>query len=290
MISRPWLRAFPFGRLRAVPGLLLVAGWTASGAALWAVAGVGAWQTARRPPVVAEAFVSDDLPPSGVEALAESVRARPFCCEARPVSAEEARAEGQQDERVRKLLDAYGGNPFLRSIRVTLCPAAVGEWREVETWLEDQEGVTSVRLPEARLAVLLAGEAAQAASARATAACAAAGGILVVLCALALLAAEAEAELDLYERLGARPLTVWARLLVLLPLPALATALFAGIGLEVAGVLLGVAPAWVPAGWLPAGVPGFPLDSAGLLVGLAVTGACAVATALFVRRLTRSAV
>jgi len=231
----PWLGQVPpsAGR-RASLGLMAV-GWMMVGLALWARLGLPEWLAASRPPVVLEAFFGETVVPYQVETLVKSVQEQPFACEVRFVSADEAQAEAAKDERARSLLEAYGGNPFLRSLRVTLCPASVESYHTAAAWLGMQPGVASVRVPETFLSQLIAGGQQLRGTVEAASTAAGLAGLLVVLGALGLCGTLQETEAARWTRMGAGLGTLWMRALRAVAVPGLVSSLAAAAILEAAG-------------------------------------------------------
>jgi hypothetical protein len=257
---------------------LLFASFLALGTAMWALLGLGDWLVVQRPPVVVEAFLSEVATPGQVDQLMRSIQERDFCCEARFVSADEARAEASRNERVRSILEAYGANPFLRSFRVTLCPASVPQAARAAEWLGLQPGVASVRVPESSLARLAEGEAALDRTVRLGALALLGLALLVGAGSLWMMAYPAMAEVRVYSALGARPWLLafraaWALVPHSAGLAALAALLFvvASLVARVSGSL----PWPGLKGFAPASLPvftygmAFALAGAGLLAGLA---------------------
>jgi len=276
--ARPWLAVLPHTGRRA-PVLLLFASFASLGAAMWAAFGLEAWLTVQRSPVVVEAFLSEVATPAQVDQLMRSIQERDFCCEARFVSADEARAEASRNERVRSILEAYGANPFLRSFRVTLCPAAVTRAARAAEWLGLQPGVASVRVPESSLARLTEGEAALRRTISLGALVLACLAVLVGAGALWMMSYPALAEVRTYATLGARPWLLFTRALwTMTPHPAglaaLAALLFVLASL-VARVSGGLPWPKVLPGFAPSQLPEFTfgmallLTVAGIVAGLA---------------------
>jgi len=282
----PWVRSLPFARRRRAAFVLLTLGWTACGLALWARLGVHAWCVARRPALTAEAFLSDPTTPGQAQELSQRAQAQPWFCEIRFVTAEEARAEAVRDDRVRVLVDALGANPFQRSLRCALCAPGMDGWEEAASWLRQQPGVESVKMPEVQLGHVFESERVLGKVAVAGAAGAAAFGLAAAVCALALLAAGLLGELTVYEELGAGVGKLWARALWAVGAPSLLFALLVTLVLELGSVLarfsgvLREGPA--------AQLPDFPHRAGLLLAGTALTAGVMVASlALAIRMLRR---
>lgn len=282
----PWVRSLPFARRRRAAFALLTLGWTACGLALWTRLGVHAWCMARRPALTAEAFLSDGATPGQAAELGQHAQAQSWFCEIRFVSAEDARAEAVRDDRVRALVDALGANPFQRSLRCALCGAGMDGWEEAASWLRQQPGVETVKMPEVQLAHVFESERVLGKVAVAGAAGAGAFGVAVALCALGLLAAGLLGELTVYEELGAGVGKLWARALWAVSAPSLLFALLVTLMLELGSVLarfsgiLREGPA--------AQLPDFP-HRAGLLLGgtALVAGVLVASLALSMRMLRR---
>ena len=234
----PWAVKPGPSKARRAALYLLVVGWLIFGSALWVRLGMPGWLSSRRPPVVLEAFVGETVIPYQAESLVAAVQTQPFCCEVRFVSADEAHAEAVKDDRARLLLEAYGSNPFLRSIRVTLCPNSIEAFRDAEVWLRKQPGITAVRVPEAMLQRLIEGEALVRSSGLAVAIMAAVAGLLVVLGGLSLIGASLEDELAGWSRLGAGAGQLMARSVRVVALPAVLASAAAGALMELVGLVL----------------------------------------------------
>jgi cell division protein FtsX len=281
----PWVRSLPFARRRRTAFLLLILAWTACGVALWTRLGLRDWCVARRPAVLAEAFFADAATTLQIDDVARRAQAQPWFCETRVVSADEARAEAVRDDRVRTLVEALGTNPFARSLRLTLCAPGLEGWAEAASWLRQQPGVASVRMPEATLDRVFGEEGVLGRVALAGAVVAGAFGLAVALAALALLAAGLLGELTVYEELGASVAKLWGRALWAVSLPALLTALLVDLVLEVGSVAARFSGALRegPAAHLP----DFP-HLAGLVLAAAALGAgLLVASLALTIRMTR---
>lgn len=236
--AAPWAVPPAPSKARRAALYLLGVGWLIFSAALWVRLGMPGWLSSRRPPVMLEAFIGDTVIPYQAESLVDAVQAQPFCCEVRFVSSDEAHAEAVKDDRARTLLEAYGSNPFLRSIRVTLCPTSIEAFRDAEVWLRKQPGVTAVRVPETMLQRLIDGEGLVRSSGLAVAIMAAVAGLLVVLGGLSLIGASLEEELAGWARLGAGAGQMMARSLRVCALPALAASAVAAVVMELLGLVL----------------------------------------------------
>jgi len=270
--TAPWAAAPTPHKGRRAAIYLLGVGWLVFGAGLWVHLGFPGWMISRRPPVVLEAFIGETVIPYQVEAMVAAVQTQPFCCDVRFVSADEAHAEAVKDERARTLLEAYGSNPFLRSVRVTLCPNFVEGFRDAEVWLRKQPGVTAVRVPEGLLQRLAEGEALMRTFGIAASIMAALTGLLVVLGALSLLGAVLEEELAGWARLGAGPGRMWMRSLRICAYPSIVSAVVAAMAMEIAGLVARFSGTL--ASWNIPSVPDWPhsadwiLPVAGALAGL----------------------
>jgi len=258
---------------------------------MWAAFGLEAWLVAQRPQVVVEAFLSEVATPAQVDQLMRAIQERDFCCEARFVSADEARAEASRNERVRSILEAYGANPFLRSFRVTLCPGAVNRAVGAAEWLGLQPGVASVRVPESSLARLAEGETALGRTVRLGALVLAFLALLVGAGALWMMAYPALAEIRMYAALGARPWLLFVRSLwTMVPHPAglaaLAALLFvlASLVARVSGGLPW--PRGLP-GFVPSQLPPFTYGAALLLTVAGVAGGAVTGIAVLLRVLLK---
>jgi cell division protein FtsX len=284
--TAPWAVPPAPSKARRAALYLLGVGWLIFGAALWVKLGMPGWLASRRPPVILEAFIGETVIPYQAESLVSAVQAQPFCCEVRFVSADEAHAEAVKDERARTLLEAYGSNPFLRSIRVSLCPTSIEAFRDAEVWLRKQPGVTAVRVPEAMLQRLIEGEALVRSSGVAVAIMAAVAGLLVVLGGLSLIGASLEEELAGWARLGAGAGQMMARAMRICALPALAASAAAAVIMEVVGLVLRI-PDTLSAWNIPP-VPAWPHDADWmLLVAGSVAGILASAWVVFAVLRTR---
>ncbi len=115
------MRALAHSRLRRTSVLLLVLAWAVVGTSLWGLFGMRQWFVGQRPAIVLEAFLDEVATPVQEDALAGKIQFERYFCDLLYVSAEEARAEAEMIPRIRPLLDAFGGNPFLSSYRITLC-------------------------------------------------------------------------------------------------------------------------------------------------------------------------
>lgn len=282
----PWAVKPGPSKARRAALYLLVVGWLIFGSALWVRLGMPGWLSSRRPPVVLEAFVGETVIPYQAESLVAAVQTQPFCCEVRFVSADEAHAEAVKDDRARLLLEAYGSNPFLRSIRVTLCPNSIEAFRDAEVWLRKQPGVTAVRVPESVLQRLLEGEALVHSSGLAVAIIAALAGLLVVLGGLSLIGAYLEEELAGWARLGAGTGQMMMRSLRVCALPALVASAVAAVIMEVAGLVLRFSDTL--SAWNIPAVPGWPHDADWMLVAAgAVAGLLASVWVVFAVLRTR---
>ena len=115
--------------MRRLSTFLLLLSLAMIGVAGWAWIGIESWLVGRRPSLVVEAFLEETSTTAQIEELAQEIQAGEYFCDLRYVDPEEARAEAAMIERIRPLLDAYGGNPFLRSLRMTVCADRVGSAR-----------------------------------------------------------------------------------------------------------------------------------------------------------------
>ena len=267
--TAPWAVSPVPSKARRAAIYLLGVGWLIFGAALWVKLGMPGWLSSRRPPVMLEAFVGETVIPYQVESMVAAVQTQPFCCEVRFVSADEAHAEAVKDERARTLLEAYGSNPFLRSIRVTLCPTSIEAFRDAEVWLRKQPGVTAVRVPEAMLQRLIEGEALVRSSGMAVALMGVLAGLLVVLGGLSLIGASLEDELAGWARLGAGTGQMMARSLRVCALPAVLASVVSAVILELAGLVLRFSDAL--AAWNIPPVPEWPHNADWMLLLAGVT-------------------
>jgi len=284
--TAPWAVPPVPSKARRAALYLLGVGWLIFGSALWVKLGMPDWLSSRRPPVVLEAFIGETVIPYQAESLVAAVQTQPFCCEVRYVSADEAHAEAVKDERARALLEAYGSNPFLRSIRVTLCPNSIEAFRDAEVWLRKQPGVTAVRVPEAMLQRLIEGEVLIRSSGLAVALMAGLAGLLVVLGGLSLIGASLEEELAGWARLGAGAGQMMTRSLRVCAMPALLASLVAGVLMELVGLVLRFSDAL--SAWNIPPVPSWPHDADWmLLIAGAVAGILASAWVVFAVLRTR---
>ncbi len=270
-MAHPWFA--PVGRSRGsgMPVFLLVLAWSLVGAALWAAMGLNEWLVNRRPAIVIEAFLVETATTAQVEELGQLAQEEPFFCELRYVDAEEARAEASRLERIRPLLDAYGGNPFLRSLRFTLCPDEIEAITEAGEWLMGHEGVSSVRIPEARVERLFIAERLLARVGFGVAALLALLGIVIAGVALRLRVFVMAPELEMYERLGGSASQVGGRVVWGVTSSSVVVAGFVAIGLKLASVLVRFSGGWVS--WPGARLPDFPhLAGAGIIAVALVFG------------------
>jgi len=281
----PGVRSLPFARRRRTALLLLTLGWTVCGVVLWLELGVRAWCVARRPTLTAEAFLADTATPSMSDDLTRLAQAQPWFCEVQFVTAEEARAEAAKDERVRALVDALGANPFPRSLRFSLCGAGMDGWAEAASWLRQQPGVASVKLPVSRLEALFETESLLTRVARAVAVGAGAVGLMIAVAALALLAAGLLGEFTVYEELGASVGKLWGRGLWAVGAPATFLAVLVAVLLELASVLARFSG--VLRETAAAHLPDFPHQAGLLLAGVALVAGVAVASLAMAVRLAR---
>jgi len=281
----PWVRSLPFARRRRTAFVLLGLGWSICGLALWVHLGIGAWCVARRPTLIAEAFLADTSTPAQADDLAKHAQSQPCFCEVRQVSAEEARSEAAQDEHVRALVEVLGANPFLRSLRFSLCGAGMDGWAEAASWLRQQPGVASVKIPQTRLENVFETERILKRVATAGALAAGATGLAVACAALALLAAGLLGEFSVYVELGASVGKLWGRALWAVGAPSAILAALVGILLELGSVLARFSGA-VREG--PAAhLPDFPYQAGLLLEGVAILAGLLIATLVMVLRMMR---
>lgn len=254
----------------------LALAWLAVAVALWGLLGTPGWLVERRPRLVLEAFFAETATPAQVDEFSRTAQGQGWCCGIAWLAAEEARAEAGRDARVRSLLEAYGGNPFLRSYRLTICPEALEAHAAAAEWMKGLPGVASVRAPAALAARALEAEREVLAVARAAFGTLLAFGLLGGWFALLWLAAPLADELRVYAELGASPARVRMRALTALGGPALVLAAVVAILLELASVLArfsaGVAP-----GGAAALLPPFPHAAAPLICAAAAVAALVAA-------------
>lgn len=287
MSSRPWLKPFPAGKGRGIAIVLMASGWLACGAAFWGAQSVSMLLTASRPPVTIEAFVSDLAGEVQVEELIQSLQAQPFCCEAKFVAPQEARAEAAMDKRVRRLLEAFGGNPFLGYVRMKLCPEFAASHAQASGWLKRQEIITSVRVPEAAIERMLAGEKKIRQVAWTAIASVFALGLLLAGSSLGLLGVNLGEELAVLETLGAGWTLVMRRIFLGLALPGVLLAGLAVLAIRMGILLAGFSTSWCTGPLWLTRMPSFSAKSSVFLLALALSVAAAVALAFFLRRVSR---
>lgn len=287
MPSNPWLKPFPAGKGRGVAILLMASGWLACGAAFWGAQSIEMLLISGRPAVTIEAFVSDLADDIRIEDLIRSLQAQPFCCEATFVTPQEARLEASMDKRVRRLLEAFGGNPFLGYARLNLCPEFSSEHAQAAAWLKGHEIVASVKVPEAAIERMLDGERKIGRAAWAAIVTAFIAGLLMAGSSLGLLGGNLGQELAVLETLGAGWAAVMRRIFLGLALPGLLLAGTAALAIRL-GILLArfSAPWWAGPPWL-ARIPEFGAKSAIFLLVLALLAAVAATLVIFVRRVSR---
>jgi len=268
----PWMRAPSPAPGRRIAVFLLAAAWTMVGIALWAVMGVQSYLVGLRPAIVLDAFLGEVISTSQVESLSLAIQSRPFCCELKFVSAEEARAEAVEDEQVKPILEAFGGNPFLRYFRATLCPAEMEGYRKAAEWLRAQPGIVSVRVPAQALEDALESERRVQAVIGATACLTAFFGLLVAFAAMRLMIVGAGRHIDSWEVQGASGWQICLAALRVLNVPSLLAAVLVSVALKLAGVLTAVCGGWMK--WQELKVPEYPYMAAAWLL------VCALAVGL----------
>jgi len=282
----PWLR-----RLAPTPCLrtaifLLATAWTTAGLSLWAVMGAGTYLVGLRPSVVMDAFLGEAVSAPQIEALSQAIQSRPFCCDLKFVSAEEARAEAGEDEQVKPILEAFGGNPFLRFFRATLCPAEMDGYRKAAEWLRSQPGIVSIRIPAQTLEGALESERRVKAVIGAAAILTAIFGLLAAFAAMRLLIVDAKYLLDSWETQGASGWQTGLATFWTLNAPSLLVAVLVSVALKLTGVLTAVIGGWLK--WQELKVPEFPyLAAAWLVLGALAVGFAAVIVSCLARRFSR---
>ncbi len=270
----PWVRSLAASASRRTAGFLLALGWTMAGISLWTVLGLREWQVGQRPAIVLEVFLGEVVTPAHVDSLSQSIQSQRYFCELRFVDPEEAWAEAGADQRLRPLLDAFGGNPFLKSFRLTICAEELEGYHEAGDWLKEQPGVISVRIPARQVEWMLESERQLRLVVRGAVALVTLLSILVALTGLRLVALELSRELDVFEELGATPWKIWVRTFWAIGAPALLLAVFVTITLELLSVLARFSGTW--GSWIGAELPNFPhvagvyLIAGALLAGLLV--------------------
>ncbi len=285
--QRPWFRIFPGGSGRGVAVFLLASGWLACGAAFWAGQNIKPLLVAGRPVVKIEAFVSDSAGDVQLEEFIQSVQAQPFCCEATLVSSQEARAEAAADNRVRRLLEAFGGNPFPSYARVKICPEFLANYAQAAEWLKTHPAVTSVRVPEAAIERMLAGERKIERVAWMAIAAVALLGLTMACSSQVLTAANLGRELAVLELLGAGRAAIARRIFLGLALQAILLAGAAALVVRLAILLARFSTSWwAGPAWL-ARIPAFSLKAAGGLFILALAVSGAVSMVFFLRRVAK---
>jgi cell division protein FtsX len=273
---RPWRRLFP-----ASAGLfsltLLIAGWGVVGLALWTREAINPILLAQRPKIFLEVFISDSATSAQIEELSRQIQAQPFCCGTAFISAEDARLRAARNPRVRRLLEAYGGNPLPRIVRLELCPRDASGCKEAMAWLLSLPGVTGARAPEAFLGGLLAGERLVIRLTGAGAVFLGLLGLLAAIAALWLLAREAGPEIAAMERCGAAPGMVFTRLVWTLFVPSACAAVLVFVVLRLSGILLAFFMPWLKdlggTGFWMAYLPAFSGQGGTALLGTALIAA-----------------
>lgn len=225
-------------------GYLFFVSWLVCGLALWVHLGMESWIILQRSPVVLEAFLADAVSQTQAEEILNEVQAQPFCCRADYVSSDEARERAAADEQVRGLLEVLGGNPFPRSIRVTMCSSQVDGAGEVRMWLSQVPGVAVVRVPEAQLSEMAGAERRMTFFLRMCAAAAGVLGLLSALGAFFLYGRGLREELADFELLGAGPRALAGRAFWVMARPAVISAMLAAIVLELASVFIKFGRFW----------------------------------------------
>jgi cell division protein FtsX len=285
---QPWLLSPErSGRHHAAMTLLAV-GWIMAGSALWAISGLREWMTGLRPAVVVDVFLGETMTPTQMEAFSQSILARPYACNLRYFSAEEAKAEAATDERLRPLLGTFGGNPFLRFFRITMTPGEIEKCREAGDWLKAQPGVVSVRVPAAQVDMVIQCERQIAAAVRTATAEAGVLAALVILAALWLLAIEVSQEISVWEGLGAAQWMTWVRAVRVICVPAVVSSVLVAIGLKLMGGIAMFGGRWFQVAGSQ--LPDFPYAACRWLAGAALVAGLLVSVVLCLgRRFARPA-
>lgn len=257
-----------------VPRFLLLVSLAGLGVAGWGWMGLESWIVSRRPALVVEAFLEETSTTAQIDELAQKIQAGEYFQEIRYVDPEEARAEAGMIERIKPLLDAYGGNPFLRSLRMTVRPQAVERCAEGAAGLKELPLVVSVRAPVAQAERLLEAEGRLRRVAGAAAAALASLAFLVALAALGLRVPVVAPELEVFERLGASSAQIARRVFRRIAVPVVLGAVAVALALEAASAAARFSGRWLE--WPGARLPEFPhLAGAFLVAGALVLGLAA---------------
>jgi cell division protein FtsX len=283
----PWLRIPAPAPCRRTAIFLLATAWTMAGLSLWAVMGARTYLIGLRPTVILDAFLGEGVSAPQIEALSQAIQSRPFCCDLKFVSAEEARAEAGEDEQVKPILEAFGGNPFLRFFRATLCPTEMDGYRKSAEWLRSQPGIVSIRIPTQMLEGALESERRVQAAIGTAVILTAIFGLLVAFAAMRLLIVDAWSMLNSWEALGASGWQTGLATLWTLNAPSLLVAVLVSVALKLAGVLTAVCGGWLH--WQELKVPEFPyMAAAWLALGALVVGLTAAIMSCLARRFSRA--
>ncbi len=281
MSVKPWTRLGPVAGPQRAARWGLVFALTGSATALWGLLGAPGWLVERRPHLVLEAYLAESATPVQVDEFSRSVQGQPWCCGMTFLGADEARAEAGRDARVKSLLEAYGGNPFLRSFRLTMCPEALDRHEAAAGWLKDQPGIASVRAPRLEAIRSLEGERRILGITRLAFGALLGFSVLGLWFALGALGAAAAPELRVYAELGATPGRILARALTAVGGPAVLLAVVVTVAMEFGSVLARFSAGYAPG--TPASVlPPFPHAAGPLVCGGAALAS--LATALWLTR------